>query len=583
MGRKIFLLAACCVLLIGAVFPLKEYAAGITVTAAVDGLNIRSGPGLSYSVVATVKKGAVLTVLSEKGEWMQLRLSTGKTGWAANWLVNRQQAASKTNTTAIITADKLRIRSGPGTNYSMTGSLTMGEQVTILEKSGLWSKIESKRGSGWVSSEFLKETGSPGKTTGTAPATTAAKTKIKVVNADILNVRTTPSSKAAVAGKLKQGAKVEVLSESNGWSKISFSNGKTGWVSSEFLSAQEESPNSGKNSTGVIGTVTATALSVRNTGSLNGKIIATVKKGQKFSILEEKNSWAKIEYQKGKYGWVAGWYLDKAAETGNAAGNTGKEVNESKVTILHDGSNIRQKPELNAKVIARGNKGEQFKVKKVSGSWYEIELKNGSSGFIAGWIVQVSGSAPQISKEDGFSYLKNKVIVIDPGHGGIDTGTIGVRGTYEKGLTLKTANLLTSKLKKHGAKVVMTRSRDTYYSLPSRVSSAYINGADAFISIHYDSINDRTVRGMTTYYYHSYQKKLAETVHSATVTETKSKNRNARFGDYHVIRENKQAAALIELGFLSNASEEMGVLSNQFQESASTGIMNGLARYFKEK
>ncbi|OCA91221.1 hypothetical protein A8F94_05005 [Bacillus sp. FJAT-27225] len=578
MGRKLLLLAACCILLIGAVFPLKEYAAGQSVTAAVDGLNIRSGPGLSYGLVATVKKGAVLTVLSEKDDWTEIMLSSGKKGWAANWLLDKPTTAvnATTTQTAVTTADQLRIRKGPGTNFAIAGSLSMGAQVTIIEKSGLWSKINSKSGSGWVSTEFLKESAPVVQT----PAATKSGKNVQIVNADILNVRTSPSVTAEVTAKLKQGVEVTVLAESNGWSQISFSNGNKGWVTSEFLAAAGTSQPAEKNLTGIIGTVTATALSVRQTGSLDGKIIATVEKGQTFSILEEKNNWAKIEYEKGKLGWVAGWYLEKDA---TESSKTSQKVKESTVTILHDGSNIRQKPEQSAKVIARANKGSQFKVKKVSGSWYEIELKNGNSGYIAGWIVQVTGNAPQINKESGYSYLKNKVIVIDPGHGGIDTGTIGIRGTYEKGLTLRTADLLYSKLRSHGAKVVMTRDRDAYYSLPSRVSSAHIHGADAFISIHYDSIYDQTVRGMTTFYYHPYQKKLAEAVHTATVNETKSKNRGARYGDYHVIRENKRAAALIELGYLSNVSEEMGVLSSQFQEAASTGILNGLARYFKEQ
>lgn len=130
--------------------------------------------------------------------------------------------------------------------------------------------------------------------------------------------------------------------------------------------------------------------------------------------------------------------------------------------------------------------------------------------------------------------------------------------------------------------MVMTRNRDAYVSLPTRVSSAHFHGADAFISIHYDSNNDRTVRGMTTYYYHSYQKKLAESLQASTANETKFKNRGARFGDYHVIRENRRTAALIELGYLSNAEEEMAVSANHFQDAASSGIVNGLAHYFKE-
>ena len=60
------------------------------------------------------------------------------------------------------------------------------------------------------------------------------------------------------------------------------------------------------------------------------------------------------------------------------------------------------------------------------------------------------------------------------------------------------------------------------------------------------------------------------------------KDRGVRLGDYYVIRENNKKAVLIELGYLSNPTEELLVTSDQYQESAATGIYEGLARYFKE-
>ena len=69
----------------------------------------------------------------------------------------------------------------------------------------------------------------------------------------------------------------------------------------------------------------------------------------------------------------------------------------------------------------------------------KYKLKNGTTGYIAGWIVSINGSAPQIERPGAESYLKNKTIVIDPGHGGHDNGTTGSEGHLEKELTLRTA------------------------------------------------------------------------------------------------------------------------------------------------
>jgi len=86
---------------------------------------------------------------------------------------------------------------------------------------------------------------------------------------------------------------------------------------------------------------------------------------------------------------------------------------------------------------------------------------------------------------------------------------------------------------------------------------------------------------MTTYYYNSNQKPLGEQIHSSVISKTMLKNRGTRFGDYHVIRENRQKAVLVELGYLSNPAEEMLVTSSQYQQAVASGIFDGLARYFK--
>ncbi|MFL6518347.1 MAG: N-acetylmuramoyl-L-alanine amidase, partial [Bacillus sp. (in: firmicutes)] len=329
---------------------------------------------------------------------------------------------------------------------------------------------------------------------------------------------------------------------------------------------------------GITGTVTANSLSVRSGASLNTKLIGTVTKGLSFTILEEKNNWAKIEYQSGSFGWVAGWYLDKQAVTSPS----GQAVKESIITIINNGTNIRKSPNVQSDVVERVNKGVTFSVKSLKNDWYEVKTKNGKTGYVAGWLVSINGNAPQIEKPGAEEYIKNKTIVLDPGHGGTDKGATGTSGTYEKELTLRTAMLLYDKLRAAGANVYLTRKNDSYLQLASRVSVARTYNADAFISLHYDSNLDHSVRGMTSYYYHSYQKALADTLFASTIGQTKLTSRGVRFGDFHVIRENSQNAALMELGYLSNPEEEMTLKSGGFQENAASGLFDGLARYFKE-
>ncbi|MBT2688044.1 SH3 domain-containing protein [Bacillus sp. ISL-47] len=579
--RRSIILAFCFILLAGLIKlegPAK--AEGTAVTISTHNLNVRQGPGLSYPILGQAQKGDRFNMLSQKGEWIEIAFQ-GKKGWVASWLVSvpassQGSSANKgSGSHAIITTDGLRVRNGPGTGYAVLGTVHKKAAYKVLESKGNWIKLQTPHGDGWVSGEYVQNSSQNKNTVNGSSGKTGK------ITANSLNIRSKPSLHGAVTGKLNAGDIVTVISQNGSWTEVAFS-GNTGWVSSQYVevqSSQSGESNSALPNIGKTGTVTATALTVRNKGSLSGKPIGSVSKGQAFSILEEMNNWSKIEYQPGSFGWVASWFLEqtKAKKSGTAH----QAVNGSSAVILHNGLNIRKSAGTHSSVIHRANKGDSFDIISLQNDWYEIRLPNGQSGYVAGWIVSVNGSAPKVEKQGAEMHLKNKTIVLDPGHGGRDNGTTGARGTLEKTLTLRTAQLLYEKLRSAGANVILTRNSDSYLPLPSRVGVSHYHNADAFISIHYDSIADRTVRGMTTYYYHSFQKSLASNIHSNVTSMTNLRDRGYRLGDYHVIRENKRNAVLLELGYLSNPAEEILITSAQYQQSVAAGIYQGLARYFK--
>ncbi|MEH7123997.1 SH3 domain-containing protein [Bacillus sp. JJ1773] len=589
MLKKQILLFFCSVLFIGlATPPSAAKAVGQTVTVGTDSLNIRKGPGLSYPIVAKAKKGEKYPSLSEKNEWIEVQLGNGVRGWVANWLVTKESASIsdssseklEKNKNATISTDGLRIRKGPGTSFPVIGTVNKGEAYTVHSMDGNWVNLQTPFGNGWVSNDFIqiqtssKATNLEGKSNGS-------------ITANSLNVRNSPSLNSSIIGKLSLGDNVKILSQTSEWTEISFS-GTKAWISSQYIqidkavsnSPAPEKQQSKSTSSGKSAKVTATSLTVRDTASLSGKAIGSVQQNESYQIIEEANNWAKIEYEKGLFGWVASWYLDKSDIAKPSVSE--QNVKNSSLTILHDATNIRKNANTQSEVVHRANKGDIFDIISIQNDWYEIRLSNGESGYIAGWIVSVNGSAPMVEKPGSELHLKNKKIVIDPGHGGRDNGTTGARGTLEKLLTLQTAQSLYEKLKSTGANVILTRNNDTYIPLSSRVYTSHYHNADAFISIHYDSMLDRSVHGMTTYYYHSYQKNLAANVHSSITSKTNLKDRGYRSGDYYVLRENKRNAILLELGYLSNPTEEILVSSSQFQDTVTTGIYQGLARYFKE-
>lgn len=409
---------------------------------------------------------------------------------------------------------------------------------------------------------------------------------------DDLNVRSGPSLNSDIITTLIRGNSYPVLKEKGDWIQIQLRNGQKGWVANYLVSVTEESTSSQVDSEQVTtnevsktAIITVNSLNVRSEPSLNGNILGKLQKDDTIKIISKSNDWIEITYN-GQSGWISNQYIQENNSEEIVNTSNAETITSGELTILHNGTNIRKRPNTQSTILDRANQGDTFETISFDNDWYQIKLENEQIGYVASWLVSTnessqSGEAPtQMSNQELEQSLKNKKIVIDPGHGGKDNGTTGYNGTLEKRITLQTAIHLYHRLKEAGADVILTRTQDQFISLPYRTNTADIQNADAFISLHYDSIKDSSVRGLSTFFYHPWQKKLAVDIHSALIDQTNMEDRGARFGDYYVIRENNRNAILIELGFLSNPSEELLVTTDQYQDSAATGIYEGLARYF---
>lgn len=548
------------------------------VTISVSTLNVRTGPGLSFSVLTKVHRGEEYKIVDTQKDWYKVKTNSGE-GWVADWLVSVESAVSEgfSPHEGRVNTDGLRVRTGPSTSDGVVTVLQSGDAVTVTDHDGDWLLVESGSTEGWVHRQYVSDT--------TSTPSKKSEDKQGIITDNALNVRNSPSLQSSVLGVLNKGDMVEVSGSVSGWYEIVFGNEKA-WISESYVEFSADGGESGADEEvtstpeDLVGIITVHGLNVRDQTSLNGKVVGKVAKGEKYKLLKEKNNWYQIKLSNGEKGWIAGWYVQK---TVTAAAHENNSSNEN-ITVLYNGTNIRSNANTGSSVIKRASTGESFPVTNKNGDWYEVELADGSTGFVAGWVVSIRSAAgenttPSRNKSGG---LQDKVIVIDPGHGGRDSGTTGASGTLEKLLTMKTGELLAERLKSAGAKVIMTRKTDEYLSLPSRVSLSHYYQADAFISIHFDSILDSSIAGHTTYYYQNQQKELAEDIHGSLSDRLPTLDRGVRIGDYHVIRENNRPAVLLELGFLSNPTEEANVNTHYFQDLAATAIYHGLGDYFSE-
>ena len=207
-----------------------------------------------------------------------------------------------------------------------------------------------------------------------------------------------------------------------------------------------------------------------------------------------------------------------------------------------------------------------------------------------------SGTTPSgTTTEPAFTPgLKGKIIALDAGHGGSDTGAIGPTGVTEKGVTLRVAKALQKLLQAEGATVLMTRTTDTEVSpkkanasdveeLQARCDVGNDGNADIFISMHMDSFTNSTPSGTTGYYYTKGSKasqRLAQYVSEGVVTALGTGNRGTKSCNFYVVKHTDMPATLVEMAFISNDKEEKLMNSEAGINRAAEGILNGLRRFF---
>jgi len=179
-----------------------------------------------------------------------------------------------------------------------------------------------------------------------------------------------------------------------------------------------------------------------------------------------------------------------------------------------------------------------------------------------------------------YAILKDKVIVIDPGHGGRDPGTIGFSGTYEKNATLSQALRIAEALERAGATVLLTRERDLDLKMSEITGFANDNKADIFLAVHYNSFMSPYVSGTETYYYTPQSRFLARIIHKNLARGIRRRDRGIKRVMYYTIHHTTMPAVLIEPGYVTNPKEEKLAFSTSFQKEVASDILKGVVEYF---
>ena len=181
-----------------------------------------------------------------------------------------------------------------------------------------------------------------------------------------------------------------------------------------------------------------------------------------------------------------------------------------------------------------------------------------------------------------------KLIVIDAGHGGEDIGA-EVKGLKEKALALQTATLLKQQLHAKGHRVILTRSRDIFLPLTKRSAIANETKSALFVSIHFNAYKSPTPHGIEIFYCNrgskarqAASKRLADLILHNMVDATGANSRGVKTGNFHVIRETRMPAVLIEGGFMTNPSEFICLSNPLYVEKMAHSIALGIEQFLKK-
>ena len=185
-----------------------------------------------------------------------------------------------------------------------------------------------------------------------------------------------------------------------------------------------------------------------------------------------------------------------------------------------------------------------------------------------------------------------KIIVLDPGHGGSDAGAIGPTGVTEKSVSLAVSLKAQKLLTADGYTVIMTRTTDIDVAAPgvsdatelqARVNKAPPN-ADIFISVHCNAFSNGSANGMETYHAPTAVKgsRLARLLNEELAKLGGLNNRGVKAARFYVMTHSKCPASLIELGFITNPREEKLLASDAYQQKLAQAIKNAVNRYFNQ-
>ena len=366
-----------------------------------SGVNMRIGPGTSYTSLKKLSKDTGLYIMGKSGSWYSVVVGSiggyvhddyvEVTGSVVKDEVETSGAIGKGTTTGSV-----RIRRGPGTGNQSIGTLSKGTELTLYGITSGWYSVKLADGTaGYVSSKYVKVTQAYSSVETGGAEETQQSTGKGVLTTNV-NFRQSPSTSAKKLTTLKKGTEVTLYSLKDGWYEAEY-NGTRGYLFAKYVSASSSvgsnNVGTGSNNVGGVtssgGTVTSTDGKVTltkgtSTGNVNFRsgpstsgttVYGKVTKGDTVDIIGQTGTWYYVVYE-GRTGFVSGDYI-----TISATGTVGIQPVNSTITpqacVTNSEVNLRTGPSTGHDKVKLLSKGTSVTVYYVSDGWCFVKCSEG--------------------------------------------------------------------------------------------------------------------------------------------------------------------------------------------------------------
>ena len=392
-------------LLLASALPLAAYAEEVSAKTT-EYVNFRSGPGTNYSSQGIIASGTTITVTdTSNSEWYAVRLSNGSTGYIYAEYISMSTGGSTSNgeERSAKTTEYVNFRSGPGTNYSSKGVISLGTTVTVTDTSNAqWYSVRLSNGStGYIFAEYISFTGS------NTPSATAAPTQApsngseqSAKTTEYVNFRSGPGTNYSSKGVIALGTTVTVTDTSNSeWYAVRLSNGSTGYIFAQYLKlnssssatatpAPTQAPSGSEQSA-----KTTEYVNFRSGPGTNYSSKGVIASGTTVTVTDRSNSqWYAVRLANGSTGYIFAQYLKVTGTSSATPTPTQAPSNDGTVQAkLTADVNLRRGAGTNYGVIKVIGTGTTVTVTNASNSqWYKVKLSDGTEGYLFSEYLKVT-------------------------------------------------------------------------------------------------------------------------------------------------------------------------------------------------